>query len=92
MLLQDWKVVRKFGAFNQTNDYDFSFELLPGFDIKSLPIIVARSKKEICLLNTNHCSIEQLVTNSPLDHSYKGSYLVFKTGTEIKLHFVSRKN
>ena len=92
MLLQDWRVIRKFSAFNQTKDYDFCFELLPCFDIQSLPIVVARSKKEICLINTSHCSIEQLVIRAPLDPNFKGSYLVFKSGAENKLHFVSHKN
>ena len=92
MLLQDWKVVRKFSAFNQTRDYELSFELLPNFDIWDLPIVVARSKNEICLLNTNHCSIEKLVTKTPLDCNIKGSFLVFKEGSEFKLHFISRNN
>ena len=50
-MMQDWKVSYKFNMYNHTDVYNVYFQALPGFSMEDLPIIVAKSKKEICMFN-----------------------------------------
>ena len=50
-MMQDWKVSYKFNLYNHTEVYSFTFQALPSFSMEELPIIVAKSKKEICMFN-----------------------------------------
>ena len=51
LMMHDWKVSYKFNMYNQTDAYNVYFQALPGFSMEDLPIIVAKSKKEICMFN-----------------------------------------
>ena len=55
--MHNWEIAHKFNSYNHTDVYSFSFQPLPGFDIQDLPIVVAKSKKEICLYNVKKESI-----------------------------------
>lgn len=55
--MRDWKVSYKFNMYNHTLVYSFYFQALPGFSMEELPIIVAKSKKEICLFNAKQKTI-----------------------------------
>ena len=43
ILLHKGKEISKLNLLNKMKDYDFDFLPLPGYDVKELPIIVARS-------------------------------------------------
>ena len=88
-MMHEWQPVRKFNSYNHTDVYSFSFQPLPGFDMQDLPIIVAKSKKEICLFNAEQESIEKLVANTNLESSTRDTFVLLKTATGLKLHFLS---
>ena len=87
--MHNWRVVHKFNSYNHTDVYSFSFQPLPGFDMQDLPIVVAKSKKEICLFNAKYELIERLVANTNLESSTRESFIILKTQTGFKLHFLS---
>ena len=76
ILLRDWVFAHKFNAFNYTHAYNFNFKILPGFSKKSLPIVLARSNREICLFNVKANTLEPLVIDTHLDHDYKNSFCI----------------
>ena len=87
--MHNWEIAHKFNSYNHTDVYSFSFQPLPGFDIQDLPIVVAKSKKEICLYNVKKESIQKLVASTNQENSTRESFVILKTATGLKLHFLS---
>ena len=96
LLLCDWVITKKFSACSPTDGWRFSLMPLPGLDHQAFPLILARSNKEISLLNLKLETMEKLIIDTNLDDATtpKGSFVIFKTSEDcdFKLHFVSTKN
>ena len=84
LLAESWNVVHKI------NVLIYDFQLLPGFNERTFPLVIARSREKIVLFNTTDLTFEEIVTEAPLEVSVNHSYFTMKSQDSIKLHFTSR--
>ena len=84
LLVENWNVVHKL------NVLIYEFQLMPGFNEQTFPIVIARSREKIELFHTTDLTFEEIVTEAPLEVSVTHSYIALQSQGSIKLHFTSR--
>ena len=83
LVLHHWKMIKDISLWGPMDAQRLSFISLPGLDHETYPLILARSEKEISLLNLKLETMESMINTNIVDTTTpKGTFVVFKTSAD----------